>query len=1138
MRRRLSQQAENLPLVQTMSTPSAPSTSEKKPVATAGQLHDDPLLANVPEIDGYKVLTPSLLVSKLGQGGMGAVYRGWHVHFDFEVAVKCLVPDLATPEGIARFRREARLTARLTHENLVGVKEVTDNYGLYYMVMEFVHGETLRERVKRRGPLPAAEAVTVMLGAARGMAAAHSESIIHRDIKPANIMVSKKGAVKVADLGLGRGETSVRSVHQFATVQATVMGTPSYMPPEQWTGVDQVGPEGDVWALGATLYFLCAGTNALKGSHLEIRTRVFEEDFPDVREAAPEVPEAVVEIIRKATQRSPRDRYRNARQLVEALERVAFEHGLNADLSDDEAGAGTLTGSRLSRPSRAVLENATEQIRAVPTTTRNEATLTLAQGVGVDAGDGTSTTAATLVADSESPALRRVQPARLFLLSFAIIGFFVFGTWGVISYLGSQSENRFRSAAAAHLQRGDYTAARRELDQLFIVSPDDPEGKRLLKDTLFAQRGTLDAERSPGATYAVLAELQGLGIDNAELGKLKEQIRGQMEAALSWELPADGAVLGDAAVEVKGRIKFPSKSTDLEIVKVLVDGAPATYLPGQPSFLAQLDLSESENDLVLTLVESNGVEVPVRRTVFVDTRPPELSIAKLERTVLRRDSRLQGTARDDSGLTVTVNGLPADVEGDARRGADWSFPLDKLPEGSAELVVEAKESAGAGRSARQVISATLDGTPPAVEVKSPSLADALPASGPLTVRVAVSDRVGSAVGRVAEVLVGGERAEIQGDFYVATATPVGTDGSIEILARDEAGNLTRREVFAGFSVVQVSPPPNEWLVSENYTELRGRVRAPCTVRSLRIGNDRVAFDDEGNWSYSFAPTLARAELTVTATDSSGAKAEATLKLRVAPAVPKGFQPLGANAQGLFEYRHERTGIVMVRMNGGPVTLGRGTQRDKDIFDGVLDPPYPVILSPFLISKYELSENEYASVAKWDRDNPPREDVPMAGLSWLQCSRFLSATSSPTRPAPLLDFPTEAQWEFAARAGGDSLYSGGEVWSEVCVCSAALGSGSYQDVARRGSLKPNAFGLYDMHGNVAEWCYDYYDVYPKTDKPARDPQQLHEGLGSLRVIRGGSFLEPAARCTSSFRWGEDPKSSQRTFGFRPAFQLPK
>ncbi|MCU0866433.1 MAG: serine/threonine protein kinase [Planctomycetes bacterium] len=285
---------------------------------TPDDLLRDPLLRDAPVVEGFKVLDPAVLYAHIGKGGMGAVYRGLHCKLNLDVAVKCLMPSLAAedPSFIERFEREARLAASLTHQNVVRVMDVQNHRGLHYLVMEFVRGETVRERVVRKGPLAEAEALTILFGACSGLAEAHGRGIVHRDIKPDNLLISIEGRVKVADLGLARGTAPGES---GGTLSSGGMGTPQYMPPEQWERSD-VGPTADVWAIGAVLYFLLAGEHAIADGPLHTVARAIgEQEFPNLRQRRPELRPEVHALFERCVRRAPHERFADAAELLLAL---------------------------------------------------------------------------------------------------------------------------------------------------------------------------------------------------------------------------------------------------------------------------------------------------------------------------------------------------------------------------------------------------------------------------------------------------------------------------------------------------------------------------------------------------------------------------------------------------------------------------------------------------------------------------------------------------------------------------------------------------------------------------------------------------------------------------------------------------
>jgi serine/threonine-protein kinase len=231
-----------------------------------------------------------------------------------QVAIKRLHAE--SPEDTARrFRREAKLGASLNHPNLVAVYDiVTDDEGVL-IVMEYVDGETLRDAIDR-GPLPTARAIEVLRGLAAGLDHAHAEGIVHRDVKPANVLLGRRGGeVKLADLGIATAVESTR-----ITKSGTVMGTASYMAPEQLEG-HRAGPEADVYSLAVVAWEALSGKRAYAGrTPIEIATRKASEPPPSLTEAWRDAPPAAAAALQRAMGADPRSRPRSASALVDELE--------------------------------------------------------------------------------------------------------------------------------------------------------------------------------------------------------------------------------------------------------------------------------------------------------------------------------------------------------------------------------------------------------------------------------------------------------------------------------------------------------------------------------------------------------------------------------------------------------------------------------------------------------------------------------------------------------------------------------------------------------------------------------------------------------------------------------------------------
>jgi serine/threonine-protein kinase len=256
--------------------------------------------------DRYRV------IRRLGSGGAATVFLCEDQRLGRKVAVKRM--HAHSPEDIqARLRREARLGASLSHQNLVSVFDTETYEEGVFIVMEYVEGETLADALAR-GPLDAGRVIEILRGVAAALDHLHREGIVHRDVKPANILLGADGSVKLSDLGVGLATDNTR-----ITQSGQVLGTPAYMSPEQIDGARPT-PATDIYALGAVAYEMLAGEKAVKGSSpLEVAHRVTSDPPPDLRRAWPSAPPAVAAAIKEAMSHDPSRRPSSAGELVGEL---------------------------------------------------------------------------------------------------------------------------------------------------------------------------------------------------------------------------------------------------------------------------------------------------------------------------------------------------------------------------------------------------------------------------------------------------------------------------------------------------------------------------------------------------------------------------------------------------------------------------------------------------------------------------------------------------------------------------------------------------------------------------------------------------------------------------------------------------
>jgi eukaryotic-like serine/threonine-protein kinase len=266
-------------------------------------------------------LGPYEVLSAIGAGGMGEVYKAHDTKLGRDVAIKVLPEAFAhDPERLSRFQREAKMLASLNHPNIATIHGLEQSNGTSYLVMELVAGETLAERIKREGALPLEEALATCKQIAEALEAAHEKGIIHRDLKPANVKVTPEGKVKVLDFGLAKAfagdATDVNpsqspTLSAAATMQGVILGTAAYMSPEQARG-KAVDKRTDIWAFGCVLYELLSGKQAFEGETVtEILAAVLKGE-PDWQALPPATRAQIRSLLRRCLQKDKTLRVRDA----------------------------------------------------------------------------------------------------------------------------------------------------------------------------------------------------------------------------------------------------------------------------------------------------------------------------------------------------------------------------------------------------------------------------------------------------------------------------------------------------------------------------------------------------------------------------------------------------------------------------------------------------------------------------------------------------------------------------------------------------------------------------------------------------------------------------------------------------------
>jgi len=258
------------------------------------------------------------IVRLLGRGGMGAVYLARDLALHRVVAIKVLRQEFRSrPEDCERFRREARMTARLSHPNIVPVHAFGESRGLLYFVMKYVDGESLADRLRREGRLPSAEVRRILADLALALDYAHRQGVVHRDLKPENILLdAETGRPLVADFGVA----TLRSLDPCPAESGRAFGSPHYMSPEQVAGELGVDGRSDLYALGVLGYLMASGRVPFDGrSFGEITARHLTEPVPSLATLAPGVQPLLAAVIERCLAKEPSQRWTSGRALHDAL---------------------------------------------------------------------------------------------------------------------------------------------------------------------------------------------------------------------------------------------------------------------------------------------------------------------------------------------------------------------------------------------------------------------------------------------------------------------------------------------------------------------------------------------------------------------------------------------------------------------------------------------------------------------------------------------------------------------------------------------------------------------------------------------------------------------------------------------------
>jgi serine/threonine protein kinase len=257
------------------------------------------------------------LLQKIAEGGMGAIYRGRHRDTGQIVAIKIMPPHMASnPVLLKRFEQEFRAASRLDHPNIVRALDYGENGNMPYLVMEFVEGESLGQKIEREGKVPETDAIRIIAQVAQGLHRAHKQGLVHRDVKPDNILVTPDGVAKLADLGLVKETEADLNL----TKTGRGLGTPHFMAPEQFRNAKNADARCDIYSLGATLYMMVTGELPFRSNGpLDAWMKKVQNELTPPKQLVPGLSERINWAIQRAISADPEKRPASCREFVEDL---------------------------------------------------------------------------------------------------------------------------------------------------------------------------------------------------------------------------------------------------------------------------------------------------------------------------------------------------------------------------------------------------------------------------------------------------------------------------------------------------------------------------------------------------------------------------------------------------------------------------------------------------------------------------------------------------------------------------------------------------------------------------------------------------------------------------------------------------
>jgi len=1055
------------------------------------------------------------VIGELGRGGMGVVYLAWNKLMARKEVLKVISRDLMERRGVLeRFLREIRNAAQLHHPNIVTAYSAFRAGESIVFAMEHVEGQDLANYARSHGLLPVEHACYFIYQAALGLQYAHEQGMVHRDIKPSNLILARQGrraVVKVLDFGLAKA-TREGPVDNSLTREGQMLGTPEYIAPEQSLNAHKADIRADIYSLGCTLYCLLTGGPPFSGSSLyEILQAHHSMDATSLNLVRPEVPWELAALVGKMMAKEPELRFQTPGEVAQALKSFFKQGspapgGSTAELSQaGQTAASQRVGALRSVPPPA-LQAATSE-RSVP-----------ARSGAPESTQSESMRESLLATASAEPLPRPLEPA--------------------LPGQGWPRRAWLRAAAGGVLLLGLVIAwavvLRVKTSKGMIELVNLPKDAEVLVDgeevavTWPGSGKPAVVSVTPGK-HKITFKKNGIQTSGGEVTVQAESnekfiVRFVPATKLTRELPKD-----------RGR-----ESTENSIGMTLKLIPAGEFFMGSPDDAIEADKDEKPSHRV-------RISKPFYLGVY------EVTQAQYEAVMGNNPSYFSSTGdgkdkvagqSTDQHPVENVSWLDAvqfcnklsdirgrkpfyEIDGPDIRVPDWNGQGYRLP-------TEAEWEYACRANASTPMHFSFGHNPTELGVYGWFEGNSEQRTHPVSQKRPNGFGLYDMHGNVWEWCW-----DWSGEGYYNQSPADDPTGPAGASSRVFRGGSWGSEPRRCRSAVRRWSAPEYCL---NFLGFRLALNRSYEIKDLSgTITSSIPLSKESRTAQPLGEAKSVAPLTEGPTPTpSGIKSKPVLK-------PRG------------EWTSPTTKMEFVRIKGGEFLMG-SPQDDKDAFYDE-KPQHNVRISPFYLGLTEVTQAQYettmgnnpsyfASTGDGKHEVAGRltGQYPVESVSWLDAVRFCNALSGkegltpfyrvnvenvdiPDRKGPGYRLPMEAEWEYACRANASTptCFSFGDNAAELTVYGWFEGN-SEQQTHPVSQKRPNGFGLYDMHGNVWEWCWDWYGERYYNQSPADDP--TGPTGASDRVIRGGSWIFPHRFCRSADRRGS-PVLRSYDLGFRLA-----